>query len=471
MEKKRPMSLQDLLNTRQQVEPLVDLDQNSEDSLSDFSPLSAIKNFGSEFSGADELEKKRFAQRLSQYGQDPTIAQQLAKGEFNIEPTAPPMSIGTPSSIIPNEAERNLASEIKPKSKKEEIESIKSLLNKLSPSSAQQQETPEQQLAQPKAPTSDEEMKNILEQYKQNVARANLGRGLSRAVELAGGQLGFKTDEEGYKQALKEAEIPVTLLEKQRKADTELQTKQKAADYANPSSQRSKVARDIAKQYLGIAGLKDMAGRITEDMSAEQIDTLTKGIFKDAVDQQMDMRKLQESVLARKELSEAKAEQQKESAKEKVKLSEEKKNAVLKDVSQRQQDINDNLNDLEKMIDKYGTFEVFGSHNQDLDRKVDQIATDMAKLMDPNSVARPSEVELVKQGLIKSGFQNTNATAQEIIKNFKNEVNRRTQTAYEIRGLEAPALLSRDKTSLPKERIVGGKKFILQSDGSYEEAD
>lgn len=321
------------------------------------------------------------------------------------------------------------------------------------------------------APKTDEEMSKLLSQYKKDLNWENFGADLEKAAETAYGHLGISSDEEGYKRRLKQVGMPVEMLEKQREADAKLQEKQKAEEYSNPASERSKVARNMAKQYLGIAGLTSMSNQINENMSAEQVDSLTKGIFKDAVNQQMDMKRLQESIAARKEIAAGRDQDKEAALRDRTKATEEKKKMALNEVSQRQQDINDNLGDLQKMIEDKGTFELFGSHNQDLDRKVDQIATDMAKLMDPNSVARPGEVELVKQGLVQSGFKNRNASAEQIVQNFKNEVNRRADVAYKIRGLETPPLINREKQSLPKERIIGGKKYILQNDGSYEEAD
>lgn len=116
----------------------------------------------------------------------------------------------------------------------------------------------------------------------------------------------------------------------------------------------------------------------------------------------------------------------------------EKKKLLMNEIEDRRQNINATLNQLDSMIKEDGTWEAFGSHNQDLDRKVDEIATDMAKLMDPNSVARPNEVEMVKRNLIQSGFKNSNSTARDILKNFKGEVNRRADAAYKIRGLQMP---------------------------------
>jgi hypothetical protein len=121
-----------------------------------------------------------------------------------------------------------------------------------------------------------------------------------------------------------------------------------------------------------------------------------------------------------------------------AKANTEKKTTLLNEIEDRRTNINQNLDVLDKMIQENGTWELTGSHNQDMDRLVDAIATDMAKLQDPSSVARPSEVEAVKANLVKSGFGNQNATAQDIIKNFKTEVERRADGAYKIRGIDKP---------------------------------
>lgn len=115
-----------------------------------------------------------------------------------------------------------------------------------------------------------------------------------------------------------------------------------------------------------------------------------------------------------------------------------KKKAIMNEVEDRRQNINANVFKLKQMIEEDGTYEMMGSHNQDMDRLTEQIATDMAKLMDPSSVARPQEVEAIKRTLVKPGFSNRNSTAQDILSNFENEINSRANTAYRIRGLDSP---------------------------------
>lgn len=115
-----------------------------------------------------------------------------------------------------------------------------------------------------------------------------------------------------------------------------------------------------------------------------------------------------------------------------------KQKQTMFEIEDRRQNIDAAIDQLGSMIEDKGTYEMFGSHNQDMDRLIEQVATDMAKLSDPSSVARPSEVEAVKKTLVQSGFQNTNATAQDILRNFKDEVKRRADSAYKIRGIELP---------------------------------
>jgi hypothetical protein len=139
-------------------------------------------------------------------------------------------------------------------------------------------------------------------------------------------------------------------------------------------------------------------------------------------------------------LAEEMAQVRLEEAKAKKGEREEKKQTLVREVEDRRQNIKDAVELLKKKIGDDGTWELLGSHNQDIDRIVDGIATDMAKLQDPQSVARPSEVELVKTNLIQSGFKNANSTAVDVLNNFSTEVDRRADTAYKVRGLEIPAM-------------------------------
>lgn len=110
----------------------------------------------------------------------------------------------------------------------------------------------------------------------------------------------------------------------------------------------------------------------------------------------------------------------------------------LKEVQDRKLMIDDNVAKAIKMVKSKGTYEALGPHNAVLDGLADQIATDMAKLQDPNSVARPAEVELVKKSLIESGLSTRNKTAIDTLKAFNKTVEDRYSKAFTTRGMTPP---------------------------------
>lgn len=160
-----------------------------------------------------------------------------------------------------------------------------------------------------------------------------------------------------------------------------------------------------------------------------------------AADQQLIFKplELKEQIEARKQTAAILAESRRDALNLKHDEKNQKQKQTMFEIEDRRQNINAALDQLDKMIDANGTWEAFGSHNQDMDRLIEQVATDMAKLQDPNSVARPQEVEAVKKTLVQPGFKNSNKTARDVLRNFKGEVARRADGAYKIRGLEAPA--------------------------------
>jgi hypothetical protein len=204
----------------------------------------------------------------------------------------------------------------------------------------------------------------------------------------------------------------------------------------DPNSKASMAAKQIASRF-GV--------QVTPEMSAfdvEQIMDPKKMLETDAqsrvnFNNQVQLRKLDHD-LGREERNLKRGERQ-DALDLKMAEKTEKKKAAINEVEDRRRNIEDNLNLLEQQIKEKGTYEAFGSHNADLDRRVDMIATDMAKLADPTSVARPSEVEMFKKGLLKaSATDMRNETALDLLKNFRSEVNTRAANAYKIRGLDDP---------------------------------
>lgn len=104
--------------------------------------------------------------------------------------------------------------------------------------------------------------------------------------------------------------------------------------------------------------------------------------------------------------------------------------------------IEDNIALLKKQIEDTGTFELFGPESADMERRITSIATDMAKLADPGSVAREGEVATAKKGLFPTGtgaLFTSNATALRVLDNLAAEVDKRAENAYRVRGLPAPS--------------------------------
>jgi hypothetical protein len=86
----------------------------------------------------------------------------------------------------------------------------------------------------------------------------------------------------------------------------------------------------------------------------------------------------------------------------------------------RYKNIADAIATLDKKIEAEGTANVWGSHDKDLQALVDSVAIDSAKLFDPESVARESEVAAFRNMLFEPGkaFQ-SDGTARDVLKNYQ----------------------------------------------------
>lgn len=96
----------------------------------------------------------------------------------------------------------------------------------------------------------------------------------------------------------------------------------------------------------------------------------------------------------------------------------------------RMQNILGEADNLRAMIQDKGTYEAFGPHNEQLAQKIDSIAIDAAKLYDPESVARESEVAAFKKMLFEPGTLTTrNDSAIALIDSFKKQIQDRAARA------------------------------------------
>lgn len=278
----------------------------------------------------------------------------------------------------------------------------------------------------------DSEMKKAQDESKDRKS----GLGIAQFLAGAGDAIAGRSPSETAKsfQGIRDNIDKETVgnLESRRKAQLDnlsgnnmLEKMQRDKDQTDPNSSQSMSFRKIIESKF-----PEVARAYGSDWSKVS-----------AADQELIFKPLQlkEQMEARKETARILGGHRDDVRKEKAAEKLDKKKQQMFEIEDRRQNIDTALGELDKMIDEDGTYEMFGSHNQDLDRKVEQVATDMAKLMDPASIARPSEVEQIKKTLVQSGFQNRNGTARDLLKNFKGEVQRRADSAYQIRGLEKPA--------------------------------
>ncbi len=104
--------------------------------------------------------------------------------------------------------------------------------------------------------------------------------------------------------------------------------------------------------------------------------------------------------------------------------------------------IKDNINSLRAQVKEDGTFEMFGPGSANMERYLTGIATDLAKLADPGSVAREGEVALQRRGLFDPNTLSVrNATAGQILDQLEKDIEKKRQNAMAKRGLtDAPVV-------------------------------
>jgi hypothetical protein len=129
---------------------------------------------------------------------------------------------------------------------------------------------------------------------------------------------------------------------------------------------------------------------------------------------------------------------------------EDKKGAAVVEIQDRYLNIKDQIKALQGQIDQYGTFETVGPQNEIMDQKITSIATDMAKLVDPTSVARESEVAAFKKMLFEPSLWMRNSTAKGVLNAFDQMVDQRLETAYKVRGLDKNENVT-NKTQAPEQ--------------------
>jgi hypothetical protein len=126
------------------------------------------------------------------------------------------------------------------------------------------------------------------------------------------------------------------------------------------------------------------------------------------------------------------------------------------------------LAELRNLVNQKGTFEALGSHNKQLEQRLDDIAVTMAKFVDPNSVARESEVAGFRKQLFSPSLTMKNKTAQEVMDSFERIIEDRLKTAYEVRGIQPPDVNNPNAGIAPK-ATAGGAVQMKFPDGSVHQ--
>lgn len=133
-------------------------------------------------------------------------------------------------------------------------------------------------------------------------------------------------------------------------------------------------------------------------------------------------RKFKESMFGRE--SDLKLQMQREKPKDTA-----KEVASDKEANYRYITLQNNADQLKKLVQKHGTFSLTGTAGTEMDSKIYQMAVDFAKLVDPESVAREGEVASAQKYMLPirqwGGLGTANKTAEDLIDKYKQDLDAR----------------------------------------------
>jgi len=333
----------------------------------------------------------------------------------------------------------------------------------------------------PEAPVPQEmDFVKMIEAANQQANRDRSGARLVRGSELLGAGLArINPNHSSSDQLRQDADKSVEQTKAKIGAAKDQQAFNKAKDelsdetkMRDPNSEISKMVTSIA-QKVGILKPGQSASAMSLKNAGVNLGTLLATIEagnarRDAAALSRDLR-ADEKTTAR----EFKAEEDRKKREDKRKL-------TTEEIEARKRTIGDNIKRARDIVEKYGTVEATGPQAELLQGMLDEIAVDTAKLQDPDSVARPAEVQLVRQSLIPEDtlgrMTMTNNTAKTILDEFEKRINERAATGYKVRGIEQPASPAKDNNS---DKQVVKKQYsasrnqtkLVYSDGSEEVVD
>lgn len=323
----------------------------------------------------------------------------------------------------------------------------------------------------------------MLEAAQRDAASERNMASLVRASELFGaGMARIKPDHGSSDIKRKEADKKVDDAKAKIAASKEQQAFNKAKDemadetkMRDPNSEISKMVTSIA-QKVGILKPGQSSSAMALKNAGVNLGTLLATI--EAGNARRDAAALSRSLRA-----DEKASTREFKAEEDRKKREDKRKLVTEEIEARKRTIEDNIKRARDIVKKYGTVEATGPESELLQGILDEIAVDMAKLQDPDSVARPAEVQLVRKSLIPEDtlgrMTMSNATADEIMKKFEERVQERAATGYKVRGIEEPTDRKSGGNNNSGEKTVVSKQYspsrdktkFVYSDGTEELKD
>lgn len=319
-------------------------------------------------------------------------------------------------------------------------------------------------LSEPSRSPADTEFQDASDMADRNALLASLGKAASMVgggIATLGSGQDIKVDGSAFDDLLKRADVPLTRLkEKQahKKAKDELNDEDAMRD---PNSEVSKTVSALAIK-TGLIKPGQKVSAMTLKNAGVNLGTLLSTI--EAGNARRDA-----AALAKDLRSSEKESAREFKAEEDRKKREDKRKLVTEEIEARKRTIGDNIKRARDLIKKYGTVESTGPEAELLQGMLDEIAIDTAKLQDPDSVARPAEVQLVRQSLVPEDtlgrMTMTNKTADEILSQFEKRINERATTGYKVRGIEQPT--DRDNNSGGMVKIIppgGSKPKLIPAD-------
>jgi hypothetical protein len=324
----------------------------------------------------------------------------------------------------------------------------------------------------PSSPVSeDDDLKRLREAQERDQNQAMMLGLLRGANQIGAGLAMTKADQSGVEALEKqigtrEKNVKSQIaskddLQKIKRARLELEDENAMRD---PNSEISKLVSGLASKTGLIQPGKEISAMSLKNTGVNLgvlLSTIEAGKSREAA-----------AALAREARSQSASERRSLKSEEDELKRMDKRKIVTEEIEERKRNIASNIERAKQLVESGGTFELTGPQSEQLNAIIDEIAVDTAKLQDPNSVARPSEVQLVRNNLIPSDMVGKlgmrNKTALSILDSFNKRIDERAAVGYKVRGV-TPQVNEENKGSQysPKEEM--GIQTVMDRNGVSRE--